>query len=125
MNAMDFLFSMHARLPTTILIVLAVLIVWSIVNYARDRTPSAHRAVLWIAEWLIVAEVLIGVALLLDVRQPVRMTLHIIYAAVAALTLPVALAYARERDSRSAQLIYALACLFLSAIVLRAQETGG
>lgn len=116
---------MHARLLTTILVVLALLAVWGVVNFARRARPAPYRAALWVAEWLVVAELVVGALLLLGGRWPAEPALHIVYGVVAVLTLPAAFVYMRGRDERAAQLVYALACFFLGGILLRALQTGG
>ena len=122
---MNFLLAMHARLLTTILVVLILLAVWGIINFVRAARPPLYRAALWVAEWLIVAEFVMGGLLLLGGRRPAEAALHIVYGVVAVLTLPAAFVYMRERDERAAQLVYALACFFLGGVLLRALQTGG
>lgn len=109
---------------TTLLVVLALLAVWGVANAVRNASPPLYRAALWVAEWLMVAEFAMGGLLLLGGRRPAEPALHIVYGAVAVLALPAAFVYMRGRDARAAQLVYALACLFLGGILLRALQTG-
>jgi hypothetical protein len=122
---MSFLLTIHARLLFTILLFFGALALWGLVNFLRGQAISgSYRGALAIGELLMIAQSLIGVALLFAGRQPFRTGIHILYGVVAIITLPGAFAYTRGRDSRYEQLIYAIVCLFLCGIALRALETG-
>jgi hypothetical protein len=122
---MSFLLTIHARLLITILLFFGALAIWGFVNFLRGQPISGgYRGALAIGELLMIAEFLFGAALLLGGRQPYREGIHILYGIVAIITLPGTFAYTRGRDSRYEQLIYAIVCLFLCGIALRALETG-
>ena len=116
---------LHARLLTTILLFFGALAIWGFVNYMRGQGLSGgYKGALAIGELMMIAELIIGVLLLLNGRQPYRLGIHILYGIVAALTLPGAFSYTRGRDGRWEQLIYVTVCLFLCGIALRALTTG-
>ena len=122
---MDWLLFMHALLLVTILLFFGALTLWGVFGYARGQEISGgYRGALAIGELLMLAQFVLGVALLLVGRQPARPTIHILYGIVAIILLPGTFAYTRGRDSRWEQLIYAAVCLFLCGIALRALETG-
>jgi vacuolar-type H+-ATPase subunit I/STV1 len=122
---MNFLLTMHARLLITILLFFGALTLWGFVNYLRGQAISGgYRGALAIGELLMLAQCIIGVILLIGGRQPYREAIHILYGVVTVITLPGTFAYTRGRDTRWEQLIYAIVCLFLCGIALRALETG-
>lgn len=122
---MTFLLAMHARLLFTILLVFGALALWGLAGYLRGKGPSGgYMALLAIGELLMLAQFIIGVLLALNGRQAARPSLHIIYGVVAILVVPGAWRYIRGRDPRQQQIVYALTCLFLCGIALRALGTG-
>ena len=122
---MSFLLVMHARLLFTILLFFGALAIWGFVGFLRDQALSGgYRGALVIGELLLIAQFLIGVALWIGGQHAYREGIHILYGVVAIITLPGTFAYTRGRDSRYEQLIYAVVCLFLCGIALRALETG-
>jgi hypothetical protein len=122
---MSFLLTMHARLLFTILLFFGALTIWGFVNFLRGQAISGgYRGALAIGELLMIAQCLIGVALLLGGRHAFREAIHMLYGVVTVITLPGTFAYTRGRDSRYEQLIYAVVCLFLCGVALRAMETG-
>ena len=122
---MDRLAALHASMLFTILLVFGALALWGLAAGALGRGPSSlYRSGLMIGQLLTTAQALLGAALLLGGRQPADTALHLVYAAVALATLPAAGRYARDRARRQQTLTYALACVFLCAIILRSLETG-
>jgi hypothetical protein len=122
---MTFLLVIHARLLYTILLFFGALAIWGFVSYLRGRAISgSYRGALAIGELLMLAEFIIGLSLLIIGRQPAREAIHILYGVVAIIMLPGTFSYTRGRDSRWEQLTYAIVCLFLCGIALRALETG-
>ncbi|HEU5101062.1 MAG TPA: hypothetical protein VFU22_18685 [Roseiflexaceae bacterium] len=122
MAALDVL---HARLLVTILLFFGALTIWGLVGYLRGQGMSGgYKGALAIGELLMLSEFIIGVLLLLSGAQPSRLGIHILYGIVAIITLPGTFAYTRGRDDRWEQLIYAVVCLFLCGIALRALGTG-
>lgn len=116
---------LHSRLVMTIVLFLGAMGLWGGFNYLRGQSVSgSYLGALVIGELLLLAEFILGVILLISGRQPYRPPIHILYGIVAIIMLPGTFAYVRGRDTRFEQLIYALACLFLCGIALRALETG-
>jgi hypothetical protein len=114
---------LHSRLQLTISGVLVALIIWGLLSAWRGRVGQGYLAAIWVAELLLVAQALLGLALLVAGGQPARVALHIIYGVVAVVCLPAALAYNRGRATRWEALVFAAACLFLLGVVIRAFET--
>ena len=122
---MTWLLLMHTRLLTTILLFFGALALWGIVSYLRGHGVSgSYLGALAIGELLMLSEALIGVGLWFGGNVAPRQSIHVLYGIVAVLTLPGTFAYVRGRDSRWEQLIYAVVCLFLCGVALRALETG-
>jgi hypothetical protein len=122
---MSFLLTMHARLLFTILLFFGALAIWGLVSFLRGQAISGgYRGALAIGELLLIAQFLIGVALLIGGRHALREGIHILYGVVMIITLPGTFAYTRGRDARYEQLIYSVVCLFLCGVALRALETG-
>jgi phosphatidylglycerophosphate synthase len=122
---MSYLALLHARLLITILLFFGALTVWGLVNFFRGQAVSGnYLGALAVGELLMIAEFIIGLAILIGGHRPYRPAIHILYGVVAIITLPATFAYVRGRETRFEQLIYALVCLFLCGIALRALETG-
>src|SRR5262245_25196995 len=122
---MTWLLTIHARLLFTILLFFGALAIWGFFGYLLGRSISgSYLGALAIGELLMLAQALIGVALWLGGREAPRQAIHVLYGIVAVITLPGTFAYVRGRDSRWEQLIYAVVCLFLCGVALRALETG-
>jgi hypothetical protein len=117
--------SLHAALPFTLLLTLGALAVWGLGAAAFRHEPGRlYRSGLLIGQLLLLAEALLGVLLLASGLRPAQPELHVVYALVALAVLPAAHRYGRELTPRQQGLMYALACLFLCAVVLRGLETG-
>lgn len=122
---MDILRFVHAGLLNTILLFFGALVAWGLLNFMRRQpVTGSYRGTLIIGELLMIAQFCIGVIMLLGGFQPARLALHILYGFVAILALPGTAVFVRDRDPRWANLMYALICLFLCGIALRALETG-
>lgn len=123
---MERLATLHASLLFTLLGVFGALCLWGLIGAALGRGPGRlYLSGLMIGQLLVVAQCLLGAALLLGGARPFQPELHLVYAAVALGTVPAAQRYVRDRAPRQQLLTYALACLFLCAIALRGVETGG
>lgn len=115
---------LHSRLQSTIVLVLLVLALWGLFNYLRKRPlANSFPAVLIIGQLLIVAQALLGVLLLFAGGNAARLALHITYGVIAVLSLPITYMYVRGRQGRWENLIYALVCIVLIGVVIRAWET--
>ena len=116
----------HARIADSSALFIAILGIWALVQAIRARALDGNwfgAAV--IAELLLIAQVMIGILLYFQGQLGAlpRPIIHILYAAVAILTLPAANAYfGNMDDDRVKSLAMFFACLFLWGIVLRASS---
>ena len=122
---MERIVRLHSSLATTLIVVLAALALWGLAETLLGRVSRAYLAGLAVAQLLIVAEVLLGVATTFGVERPGRLILHVIYGAVALLLLPGARLALRDRAGRWDAATYGAICLFLVAVSVRAAITGG
>ncbi|MCJ7514065.1 MAG: hypothetical protein MUO23_14005 [Anaerolineales bacterium] len=115
----------HGLLANTVMLFTLLAGLWGLLLYVRRRSvDGGYWGILVIGELLILAQGVLGIVLLVGGKQPGR-GIHILYGAVAALTLPAAYGFTRARDDRRAALTYGLLCLFLTAIAWRSATTGG
>ena len=115
---------LHARLPTTLLLMVLTSIAWLGWCAYRARLDRPAQVLLGITQWLVVATALLGLGLLpaADLRV---MALHLIYALIALGILPFTTQLNRERDERSAAVNYLAALSVLLVVASRAAATGG
>ena len=115
---------LHERLASSMLLFSMVAAVWGLVAFARWRGMDGNFwGILAVGEVLFLAQGVLGVLLYLGGTQPAR-GIHILYGAVAVLTLPAYYVISKGRDDRTATLIYSLLCIFLTGIILRSMVTG-
>jgi hypothetical protein len=114
----------HESLARAVLIFSVILAIWSLARALRrlgiDGTTWGIYAC---GEILFLGQGTVGVLQLLAGARPER-GIHILYGAVAVLTLPAAYALSRGRGDRRAAWMYTLLGLFLVGIALRARGTG-
>lgn len=116
--------TIHRSLSTALLLFTGISGAWGLVIYGRGRGVSpSYWGILACLELLALAQGLVGGVMLLAGEQPARLV-HILYGIVSVVTLPGAYAFTRGRDDRQATLTYALICLFLLGVSLRAASTG-
>lgn len=115
---------LHDRLANTVILFSLAAGLWGLVAYFRRRGVTAnHWGILIIGEILYAAQGLLGISLWLAGERPAR-TIHLLYGAVALISLPAFYAASKGRDDRRAALIYGLLGLFLAGIGARAMSTG-
>lgn len=115
---------LHSRLAVSLVLYMAAAGVWNLVAALRRRPPAPQTwGILAIGEFLALAQGAIGAVLYLEGERPAR-GLHLLYGVVAVLTLPAYYLISRGRDDRRASWAYALVCLFLAGIGVRAMTTG-
>lgn len=115
---------LHSRLQGTISALLLVLLLWGLIGVWRGRVGRGFTATLWIAQWLITTQSILGAVLLMSrLFLAEILALHIIYGLIAPLLLPGAFAYNRGRDDRQAALLFVVITLFLLIIAGRSYET--
>jgi hypothetical protein len=116
---------LHANLLFTLLAILVPLAIMCMIQAVRNREWHPWlRAGFAITELLIIAETLLGIVLWWQGSRPAQPGVHVIYAIVAALTLPISFQMVQQRTPRQAQLTIGFVSLFLIAIILRALQTG-
>ena len=120
---MERLLLLHDRLPFTIIGLLALILLWGLVDLVRARVSQGLLALLWIGQLLICAQALLGFILLLaNLRHP-HLALHLIYGLLSLLLLPATRFYTKGRSGRGV-VATLLACSFvLLIVVLRASAT--
>ncbi|MFV9503497.1 MAG: hypothetical protein AB4911_02915 [Oscillochloridaceae bacterium umkhey_bin13] len=117
---------LHSRLQLTIMAVLAGLLVWGLICVWRGRVGQGYLAGMWVIQWLLLAQGLLGVAIVvLGSAQIMALALHIIYGIVAMISIPALLRYTRTLDGREAAWYLTGGCFVLLIIVGRAFETIG
>lgn len=116
---------LHGRLQLTISALLVGLVIWGLICAARGRVGQGYLAGLWVAQLLLVAQALLGAALLAGGAAGLGLALHVVYGVIALLVLPGAIWYNRGRAGRWEALVLAATCLFLLGVVIRAFETAG
>lgn len=115
--------TIHRSLSTALLLFTGISGAWGLVSYGRRRGVSpSYWGILACLELLALAQGLVGGAMLLAGEQPARIV-HVLYGVVSVITLPGAYALTRGRDDRRMTLNYALICLFLLGVSLRAAST--
>ncbi len=118
------LFLIHGGLASSMLFFAIIAGVWGLVAYLRRRgVEGDYWGILAVGELLFLAQTVVGVAMWVGGARPPR-SVHLLYGAVASITLPTYFALSKGRDDRMASLIYGLLCFFLVGISLRAMSTG-
>jgi hypothetical protein len=115
----------HRSFGTALFLFTSISGVWGLVMYFR-RSPmtGTYWGILAALELLCIGQAIVGVVLLLGGQAPARVV-HLLYGITAAVSLPGYFALTRGRDDRGATLGYALLCLFLLGVALRAAGTAG
>lgn len=114
---------LHERLANAAWLYMAILGIWSFINYARGRgvEGSVIGAVV-VGELLMLTQAGLGLILLLSGLHPVR-AIHFLYGTLAVIALPALWVYTGGATDRRASLIWALAGLFMLGLTLRAIGT--
>ena len=121
---MDTMMLLHDRLSVTVMLFWGAIGLWGIVSWARGGSLSGSQAgALAIGEVLVIVQVLAGVALFAGGFRP-STSVHYLYGATAILAIPFAWSYYRDRDQRTALLVYSLICLFIFGLAIRGMSTG-
>lgn len=115
----------HNGLSNTCTIFSLIICGYGLIAFFRDRgVDSTYLGILVIGELLYIAQLLVGVGLLLENYSAARTWVHYLYGVVLIISLPGLYAYVRGRDTRREALMYALMGLFLAGISLRGVTTG-
>lgn len=115
--------AIHDRLAIAMLIFSVVAALWGIVLYLRKRgVDGNYWGILATGELLFLAQGIVGTVLWIQGLRPGR-GVHLLYGALAVLTLPAYYVLSGGRDDRRAAIGYGLIMLFLMGISLRAIGT--
>lgn len=122
---MSYVLLFHDRLATTIVLFFLVAGLWGLIEFARGGSLGGGIAgILVIGQVLVVVQGTLGMVLFLWGSRPSDMV-HILYGLTAALSLPFAWSYFRDRNPRPGLLIYSLISLFIVGLAIRGMTTGG
>ena len=115
----------HDRLATTIVMFFLVAGVWGLFEFSRGGQLGGNLAGAFIiGQVLIVLQGVLGMVLFLFGDRPDDLV-HLLYGFTAALVLPFAWSYFRDRAPRQGLLIYSLIALFIVGLAIRGMTTGG
>jgi len=115
---------LHNGLSNACVIFSLIIFGYGVWSFFRDQgVGSAFLGVIVIGELLYLAQMAVGVGLLLEGASAARSWVHYLYGIVMVISLPGLYAYVRGRDTRREALMYALLGLFLAGISLRAVTT--
>lgn len=116
---------LHDGLSNACVIFSLIIFGYGVWSFFKDQgVGSAFLGVIVIGELLYLAQLAVGVGLLLQGGNAARTWVHYLYGIVLVISLPGLYAYVRGRDTRREALMYALLGLFLAGISLRSITTG-
>lgn len=114
----------HDRLATTIILFFVIAGFWGLFEFARGgELGGAISGILLIGQGLVLVQGLLGMVLFVWGDRPSQMV-HLLYGFTAALALPFAWSYFRDRAPRQGLLIYSLIALFIVGLAIRGMTTG-
>jgi hypothetical protein len=117
------LLEFHGRLGSTAMLFALGLGVWGLILFFRKQGPGgSYLGGLVIGEVVFVLQAVLGGVLYFS-GFTLANAVHILYGALGVITLPAAYAYTRGATNRREALIYAIVCLFLFGVSLRAIST--
>lgn len=103
-----------------------VVAAWSFLLAARDREPGRPLlAALGLVELLLVAQLAIGVVLLLGGHHPGSLVTFLAYLIGSLVIIPAGALWALAERSRSSTVILGIACVAIPVMVLRLHEIWG
>ncbi len=115
--------SFHGLLAQSILTYFALLGLWGLVlGFRGSQVDSAYRGALFIGILVAVAQMLVGVVLLVMGLLP-RDLLHFLYGLSLIVALPLARQYLVGKVL-APPFVYGLTCLFVAGLAVRAITTG-
>ncbi|MFI5605663.1 hypothetical protein [Amycolatopsis sp. NPDC051903] len=97
--------------------------VWSFVQSARNKLPDTPLLVaLAVVELLLVAQLVVGVVLLVSGERPGSLATFLAYLIGCLVVLPIGAVWALAERSRSSTVVLGIACLAIPVMVLRLNE---
>lgn len=120
-----FLTDLHCRVGLAVVFFSFALGVWGVLAFLRGLGVSGgYFGALVIGEILILAQALVGVALLLTGRFPLD-GLHLLYGIVIPLAWAAVYVYTRGAQTHREMIIYAVMSFFVMGLAIRGIMTGG
>jgi hypothetical protein len=107
----------------TIAVCSLLVAVWSFVLSARNREPRNSLLIgLAVIELLLIAQLIIGVVLLIGGERPGSLATYLAYLIGCLVVLPFGAMWALAERSRSSTAVLGIACLAIPVMVLRLNE---
>lgn len=120
-----FLTDLHCRVGLAVIFFAFALGVWGVIAFMRGMgVTGSYVGALIIGEILILAQALIGVALLLTGRFPMD-GLHLLYGIVIPLAWAAVYVYTRGAQTKREMIIYGVMSFFVMGLGIRGIMTGG
>lgn len=115
---------LHNGLANTAMLFCTIAGLWGLVTFLRRRgvTPN-YWGILVIGQILFLVQGLLGVLMWLEGERPAR-SIHLVFGAVATMSIPTYYALSKGRADRWAALTYGVMCVALVGIAMRATITG-
>ena len=116
---------LHTTLATSAVMFLIVAGIWGIVGGLRKQQITGNYwGILAVGALLLLVQGILGGLLWFGGERPGRLSVHLLYGVLDAISLPAYYAISKGRDDASASLLYGILCVFLAGISLRAIVTG-
>jgi len=107
----------------TVAVAALVVAAWSFILAARDKEPGkALLAGLAVVELLVIAQLVVGVVLLIDGGKPGSLATYLAYLIISLVVLPVGTLWALAERSRSSTAVLGVAGIAIAVMVLRLHE---
>lgn len=120
-----FLIDLHCRVGLAVIFFTFALGVWGVLAFLRGMgVTGSYFGALIIGEILIIAQSLIGVALLLSGRFPID-SLHFLYGFLVPLSWVAVYVYTRGAQTKREMIIYGVMSFFVMGLAIRGIMTGG
>lgn len=108
---------------TAVALCAALVAVWSFIQSARNKAPDRPLlGALAAVELLLIAQLVIGIVLLINGQRPSSMATYLAYLIGSLLVLPVGTVWALAERSRSSTAVLGITCLAIPVMVLRLNE---
>jgi hypothetical protein len=121
------LVTIHDRLANTAILFVAIMVLWSFWRFFRkQRLDPNFSGALAIAEILILVQSALGlvVAAIGHFASLHRPSMHLLYGAASALTIPAVYIFTKADERHQVMMIYRVSLIFLAFIVWRLMVTG-
>lgn len=120
---MDAIHLLHDNLSTTVMLFFLAVGLWGILEFSRGGQIGGNIAgALVIGQVLVVVQGLFGMILYLFTDDRPHFV-HLLYGITAAVSLPFAWSYMRDKAPRPGLLMYSLVSLFIFGLAIRGMTT--